>query len=134
IGNNPERLRLYRILDSISSEERLIAFEKELEDRFGTPPAESMELMNVVRLRWMAIQLGFEKIILKKDRMIIHFISNPDSGYFASPTFKMVLNFIQIQGRKFEMKESNGKLRLSTDSITSVSMAMEVMYKILKMS
>ncbi|MFC2080967.1 transcription-repair coupling factor [Bacteroidota bacterium] len=133
IGNNPERLRLYRILDSISSEERLAAFEEELEDRFGPLPPESRELMNVVRLRWMAIQLGFEKIIMKKGRMIIHFISNPDSSYFASPTFKVVLDYIQNQGRKFMMKELNGKLRLSTDSVTSVSMAMEVLNNILKM-
>ncbi|MCK4749027.1 MAG: transcription-repair coupling factor, partial [Bacteroidales bacterium] len=91
IGNNSERLRLYRILDNIQSEDRLMEFEKELEDRFGPVPAETRELMNVVRLRWMAIELGFEKIILKQSQMIFHFISNPDSGYFASPTFKSVL-------------------------------------------
>ncbi len=131
IGNNSERLRLYRILDDVSTEDRLLAFETELEDRFGPIPPETRELINVVRLRWLAIQLGFEKIILKKNQMVIHFLSNPDSGYFASPIFKSVLDFIQAQGRKFRLKESNGKLRLSTDSITSISMAMEVLSKIL---
>jgi len=132
IGNNSERLRLYRILDNISSEDRLRAFETELEDRFGPIPPETIELMNVVRLRWMAIQLGFEKIILKKARMIIHFVSNPDSGYFASPVFKSILDFIQSQGKKFNLKETNGKLTLSTDSITSISMAMKVLSIILE--
>jgi transcription-repair coupling factor (superfamily II helicase) len=130
IQNNAERLRLYRILDSISSEERLAAFERELEDRFGPIPPETIELMNVVRLRWKAIRLGFEKIILKKDRMIIHFIHNPESGYFESDVFRSVLAFVQSQGRKFSLKETGGRLRLSTDSVSSVSMAMEILESI----
>jgi transcription-repair coupling factor (superfamily II helicase) len=134
IGNNSERLRLYRILDGISSEDRLGAFEKELEDRFGPLPPETRELLNVVRLRWLAMQLGFEKIILKKNKMIIHFVSNPDSAYFSSPVFRSVLGFIQEQGRKFSLKEMNGKLRLSTDAVGSVTQAMEVLNKMLKIS
>ncbi len=134
IGSDPERLRLYRILDNISSKERLFSFEKELEDRFGPLPLETAELLNVVRLRWLAVQLGFEKIILKKSRMIIYFISNQDSSYYSSPVFRSVLGYIQSQGRRFLLKEMNGKLRLSTDSVTSVAMAMEVLNKILKMS
>lgn len=134
IGSNSERLRLYRILDSLTSEDRLRAFEQELEDRFGPVPPETAELMNVVRLRWLAGELGFEKIILKKDRMIIHFVSDPDSGYFASPTFRSILEFIQKQGRKFALKESGGKLRLLTDPVSSVSMAMDVLKSIPKMT
>ncbi len=131
IESNSERLRLYRILDSISSEERLQAFEKELEDRFGPIPPETSELMNVVRLRWMAIKLGFEKIILKKSRMIIHFINNPESSYFESDVFRSVLGFVQSQGRKYSMKESDGKLRLSTDNINSISSAIKVLEKMI---
>jgi transcription-repair coupling factor (superfamily II helicase) len=85
--------------------------------------------MNVVRLRWMAIKLGFEKIILKKNRMIIHFINNPESGYFESEVFRSVLGFVQSQGRKYSMKESDGKLRLSTDNINSISSAIKVLEK-----
>ena len=134
IGNNSERLRLYRILDGVSSEEGLAAFEEELMDRFGPIPPETAELLNVVRLRWMAMKLGFEKIILKKNRMLIHFPGNPDSPYFTSPAFKTVLGFIQQQGRKFSLRESNGKLRLSTEGINSVSEAKEVLNKMLKSS
>jgi transcription-repair coupling factor (superfamily II helicase) len=131
IGNNAERLRLYRVLDSIKLEDRLQSFEQELEDRFGPIPPETKELINVVRLRWLSIQLGFEKIILKKSKMIIHFVSNPDSSYYVSPTFRCVLNFVQSQGRQFNLKELNGKLRLSTESITSISKAMDVLNEIL---
>ena len=130
IESNAERLRLYRILDNIKSDERLIAFEKEMEDRFGPIPDASRELMNVVRLRWKAIELGFEKIILKKGRMVIHFISDPESTYFSSSVFRSVLSFVQQQGRKFRIKESMGKLSLSCDAISSVSDAIEIFGKI----
>ena len=57
---------LYRELDNLESEEALVQFEAGLADRFGKLPPESIELIEVVRLRWAAIQLGMEKIILKK--------------------------------------------------------------------
>ena len=66
--------------------------------------------------------------------MLIHFPGNPDSPYFTSPAFKTVLGFIQQQGRKFSLRESNGKLRLSTEGINSVSEAKEVLNKMLKSS
>jgi transcription-repair coupling factor (superfamily II helicase) len=132
IGSNTERLHLYKVLDDIDSEERLRDFEKELVDRFGPVPPETAELLNVVRLRWKAMQLGFEKIILKKGQMILHFISNPESGYFESGLFRSVLEFIQQQGRTFRMKETNGKLRMSTDSIPSVSRAITILDGVLK--
>jgi transcription-repair coupling factor (superfamily II helicase) len=130
IENITERLRLYRVLDSIQTEEGLQRFETELQDRFGPVPEASIELMNVVRLRWIAIRLGFEKIILKKGLMIMHFVSNPESAYYASAAFKAVLAFVQGQGRKFRMKETKGKLALSTDPVNSISEAIGILQKI----
>ncbi len=130
IENNSERLRLYRLLDNIETEEGLQRFEMELEDRFGPVPEVTVELLNVVRLRWMAIRLGFEKIILKKGMMIMHFISNPDSSYYATSTFKSILAFVQGQGRNFRMKESKGKLTLTTDPVNSIAEAIRILEKI----
>ncbi|MFC2152751.1 transcription-repair coupling factor, partial [Bacteroidota bacterium] len=58
IDNISERIRLYRELDNIELEEKLLAFENRLKDRFGKIPEQTIELMNVVRLRWLAIILG----------------------------------------------------------------------------
>jgi transcription-repair coupling factor (superfamily II helicase) len=66
--------------------------------------------------------------------MIIHFVGNQDSSYYSSPVFRSVLAYIQSQGRRFRLKEENGKLRLSTSPVSSVSMGMDVLNKILKMS
>ena len=90
-----ERLSLYRELDHIEKEEELIEYQKRLIDRFGEVPNETLELMNAVRLRWIAKDIGFEKLVLKKNVLIGTFITDQNSVYYQSDKFTRVLNFIQ---------------------------------------
>ncbi|PLX12342.1 MAG: transcription-repair coupling factor, partial [Marinilabiliales bacterium] len=113
------------------TEERLIDFEKQLKDRFGTIPSQTIELMNVVRLRWLAIELGFEKIILKNKKLVAYFIQNQDSAYYKSPVFSKVLSFVQQNPRGTKMKESNNKLTLSFDNTVNIQSALEKFQKII---
>ena len=57
-----ERLRLYRELDAIVDEQRLVEFESRLVDRFGRLPDAARQLLDVVRLRWVAAELGIERV------------------------------------------------------------------------
>lgn len=127
VQNISERLRLYRILDNINSEDKLKDFEIELVDRFGNPPDSTLELMQVVRLRWLAIKLGFPKIILKKNKLIAYFITDPESPYYKSPVFSSVVSFIQNQKHNYHLKETNGKLTLYIDHISSITQAIEIL-------
>jgi transcription-repair coupling factor (superfamily II helicase) len=131
ISNISERLRLYRILDSIGSEEKLKSFEDELIDRFGPLPDPSRELLQVVRLRWLALNLGFTKIILKKEKMICHFIPDQESSYYRSPTFNRIISFIQNQSGQYRLKETGGKLTLSINHISSISQSITLLNQIL---
>ena len=36
-------------------------------DRFGELPTQVIDLLNSVRIKWITIKLGFEKIIMKQD-------------------------------------------------------------------
>ena len=65
IANTSERIRLYRELDNIKNEEALENFRNNLIDRFGDIPTESVELLNVVQLRRLAMHLGMVKLIIK---------------------------------------------------------------------
>jgi len=132
IPNVTEKLNLYRQLDNIESEEGLEKFEKALEDRFGKLPLESKELLNVVRLRWTAMSLGFEKVILKNERMVVHFISNKMSQYYQSSLFAGIIMFLQKQPDRFKIKESKNRLSLTVEGIKSVKEAMEVLETILQ--
>ena len=57
-----ERLQLYRELDDIENEGELKIFEKGLIDRFGESPQPTLDLFDTIRLRWMAKEIGFEKL------------------------------------------------------------------------
>lgn len=130
VPNATERIHLYRTLDGSESEDQLQKFEKSIIDRFGQIPDATKELINVVRLRWLAIDLGFEKVILKNNKMILHFISNQMSPYYQSATFTHILSFVQKDPRLFRMREEKNRLTMLVDKITSVSQAMELLTRI----
>ena len=125
-----ERMLLYRELDSMETEENLQQFEVSLTDRFGKLPAQSVELLEVVRLRWVAINLGIERIILKNKKMICYFISDQQSPFYQSEAFTNVLSYVQSHPNKCKMKEKNGKLSLSFENISTVAKAKTVIREI----
>jgi len=127
ISNISERMSLYRELDQIEQDEELRRFESGLADRFGPLPLPSRELLEVVRLRSMAKRLGFEKMVLKNGKMIGHFVSNPDSGFYKSKTFSSILGFVQKQPARFRMKEGNNKLTLTCEPINSMQSACDLL-------
>jgi len=127
IQSTSERMLLYRELDNVETEEALVLFEAGLADRFGKLPNESIELIEVVRLRWAAIQLGMEKIILKNKKMICQFISDPQSPFYQSPAFGKVLKYVQTHHQTCHMKEGNNRLSLTFEKVKSVKKAKEVL-------
>jgi transcription-repair coupling factor (superfamily II helicase) len=127
ISNVTERMSLYRELDQIQQERDLKLFESGLIDRFGLLPAPSRELLEVVRLRWLANKLGFEKVVLKNGKIIAYFISNPESDYFRSKTFSNILSYVQKQPSRFRMKEGREKLTLTCEPVKSVQSANDLL-------
>ncbi len=101
-----ERLTLYTRLDNCDNEEELQEFHKELIDRFGPVPSQVEDLFDTVRIRKLAVSLGFEKLILKDDTVRCYFINRPDSPYFESETFKLILDFLQQQTNKARLKQA----------------------------
>jgi transcription-repair coupling factor (superfamily II helicase) len=104
-----ERLSLYTRLDNAENEAELQDFAKELEDRFGPMPESVVDLLDTIRSRRLAVELGFEKMMLKNDLLKCYFINRPDSPYFESDTFRRVLQYIQTETNKAKLKQV-GKL------------------------
>jgi transcription-repair coupling factor (superfamily II helicase) len=130
VNNTPEKMRLYKELDNLTGEAALQQFIAGLTDRFGTPPPQVLELCNIVRLRWLAMALGFEKVVLKNKLMIAGFVSNQLSLYYRSPVFTAVLDYIQANPRRFKVKEQNEKLTLTVANVVTVEQAIELLSKI----
>jgi transcription-repair coupling factor (superfamily II helicase) len=127
VTNIAERLNLYTELNKIETEEGLKAFELQLLDRFGTVPREVRELLNALRLQWLAKSIGFEKLSLKNNTLRGNFPSNPHSGFYESDTFRAILSYVQKYPRGVKMKEGKTSLIMIFDQVTSVSHAIAIL-------
>ncbi|MGB0976791.1 MAG: transcription-repair coupling factor [Prolixibacteraceae bacterium] len=127
IENTAERMMLYNELDNIDNAEDLALFVKNTEDRFGKMPDEAKELTKIVELRWIAQRNGIEKVRLKKKRMVLDFISDPQSPFYSSKEFTNVLNWLQKNPGKAGMKQEKDKIRLTFIKIFDVKDALDAM-------
>jgi transcription-repair coupling factor (superfamily II helicase) len=112
-----ERLSLYTRLDNCENEEELQSFHEEMIDRFGSLPKEVDDLFTTVRCRWLAVELGFEKISLKEETMRCYFVNKNDSPYFESDVFKNILQYLQTGTNKARLKQVAKNFLLIVDTI-----------------
>ncbi len=127
VDNISERLSLYNTLDNIKDEEELLNFMTSLRDRFGPIPAPVEELAETVRLRWLAEDLGFEKLSLKNDKLKAYFMSSDNEAYFKSDVFGSILHYIQRNPRKCRMKDIKGRLILTVNEVSKVGDAISIL-------
>ena len=109
ITNIKERLISYKKLSEIKTTNELKEFKENLKDRFGKIPQESIDLLKTVELKWVAVSVGFEKIILKNNKLICQFVSDKEHNYYSSGNFQKTLKTI-LQNKKIcEVKEKKNK-------------------------
>ena len=132
VNNVEERLALYTDLTQIENQEELRVFEENLIDRFGDYPKEVINLLESMKLKWMAKELGFERLVLKNGVMLSYFVNKPHSAYFQSEKFIHILNTLQENPRlgQFKQKEAKSKdenetLMLRFDGVKTVQSAIE---------
>ncbi len=130
IENVSERISLYRELDNIETEAELVEFEKRMEDRFGKIPAEGQSLMLVVRLRWLAMRYGIEKLVLKNERMTAFLVANPQSPYYQSEPFGKLLQYMTSNPRKCQLREQNHRRSVIFSDVKTVEKAFEILQTI----
>lgn len=129
VENVSERIRLYRELDNITDESALSRFEIELRDRFGDLPRPVTGLMEVVRIRWRCMYMGIERLKVKNGTMIISFIHDQNSPFYASPVFAEILKFVQQQILSCKMSERNDKLTLTFAEVNNIGKVSEIICK-----
>ena len=126
VSNISERLNLYKELNNFTEEEEITAFIDRLNDRFGTAPKAIYNVCDALRLRWIAKKIGFERIILKNDRMRAYFPSKADSPYYNTDAFKKALDYLKHHFDKCEMTEKKGKLSIRIKNIYDTKEALNV--------
>lgn len=133
VPGSSERMLLYRELDSIVEDRDLDVYRQRLVDRFGPVPKEGEELMQVVLLRRLGKRLGCEKIILKQGIMNMQFVSNNDSPYYRSSTFGKIINYVTMNVRRCELRETRGKRLMHVKEVASVTDAVAILKAIVAM-
>ena len=126
VGNISERLNLYSKLDSTKDLQDLEKLQASIVDRFGPLPQEVQKLVEIVKLRWQAQQLGFEKLTIKKEVMKGYLPSDNNDAYFQSETFGNILKYVQQHSRRSRLKEAKDKLIVIVEDIQSIADAREV--------
>jgi len=127
ISNISERIRLYKELNEIENEEALELFGKNLSDRFGPLPSPASALLDIVRIKWKAVQLGIEKILLKNDLLIANFISDPDSLFYRSQLFVSIMNYVNRFPNQMSVRQKESKLSLTIRDTKSVHSAIRIL-------
>ena len=127
INSTQERVSLYSELDHTKTEESLMKFTDHLIDRFGPIPKQVNDLLNTVRLRWVAKDLGFEKIVLRHHNMTAYFVSNQASKYYETGVYQNVMQYIITHPKRTAVKEVNDKLQLVVKEVSTVTQALELL-------
>ena len=131
INNIAERLNLYTKLNELKTEEELEKYEAELVDRFGELPIPAVDLLNSVRIKWIASKIGLERIIMKQNKLIGYFIADQQSSFYQTNTFTKVLQYVQTHPNACKMKEKktrNGlRLLLTFERINSIEKALKAL-------
>ncbi len=123
-----ERMSIYKQLDALTRESQIEEMKRQLVDRFGALPMELDVLFDSLRLRWKAMRLGFERVVLKGGRFIGYLVSNEKSIYFKSDTFGGVLSYVASNPMRCGLKEGEtGKRSVSVKDVKSVKEALKVL-------
>jgi transcription-repair coupling factor (superfamily II helicase) len=130
INNIAERMAMYTRLDNVQDETELVKFRTEMKDRFGPIPYQADELFQAVRLRWVAKELGFERIVFKMRKLRAYFPENQDSAFFESKFFHQFLQYISNQKGTLHLKQTARHLLVAIDQVHSMEHAKRVLEKI----
>ncbi len=109
IQNVAERLSLYQKLADIQNEEELKKYQSDLEDRFGEMPQEAVNLLRSVELKWLASEIGFEKIVMKNGVFLGYFPSNPQDKFYQGEKFRRVIIYLSQNPEDALLKEKQTK-------------------------
>lgn len=132
VSSIQERLNLYTRLDKLQTELELSKYAKDLEDRFGKIPKVTKALFAGLRLRWLAKELGFERIILKNNKLRCYFVENPQSPFYESKLFQQTMQFLASKGASMGLtiKKSNRFLIVVKDGVKSFPAALNILQQI----
>lgn len=135
VSSIEERLSLYQKLSEIDNSGELKSFENGLVDRFGKLPQEAKNLLKSVELKWLAAEIGFEKIVVKNGIFLGYFPSNPQDKFYSSEKFRHIISYLSQNPKEATLKEKHTKegsqLMMRKENVQNVDEVTVVLERIL---
>lgn len=131
VASSEERLILYQKLSDIDNKQDLDQFEKNLEDRFGKLPKEAVNLLKSVELKWLAAEIGFDKLVVKRGVFLGYFPPNPQDKFYQSEKFKKIITYLTQNPADATLKEKNNQLMMRKEHVKNVEEVNAVLVKII---
>jgi transcription-repair coupling factor (superfamily II helicase) len=125
-----ERLSVYNAIDDLKTEDELNKFSVSLIVRFGKLPKEVEELFKIVKVRWKAQYIGFEKITLKNNILKGYFVSQKHQEYYQTNKFGKILDYIKLHPKECSLKQIKDKLIFSAENTVNINKINDLFEKI----
>ena len=119
-----ERISLYSELSNINTELGLQNFVSELKDRFGRPPDAVLSLVDSVRLKWAAKELGLEKVSLLPTKLKCFFPGDASAAVYQSEAFSLLIAMLAQNSQKYTAKQTDKAFIVEVRGITDVFQAL----------
>jgi len=111
VGNDTERLALYRRLYRLTTDEQLQEVQEELRDRFGVLPEEVENLFGAIRIRLFASKHRLKKVRLSASRLEFDFPPETDNQFYEGQKFQdLMMRISSMRGRGVRLHQDEGKL------------------------
>ena len=120
VANAVERLNLYRRLGAIGSPEGLDGFRQELTDRFGPPPPEVDTLLTMAAMKPAAQAIRLARAAWKNRRLFLTMPDREADPHFYEHVFQPLLGRLEGLGRRWVLKEKDGRLRAVIQDVTTL--------------
>lgn len=127
VSSSTERIRLYREIDTLRNRDELERYVGALRDRFGELPPQAQALVAIPPLKWLAGEIGVEKLQLIRKVLRLQFVTPIDSPFYASDIFGKILANVQRGGERYSMRQTESSLRLEVRGVSGVEEALGVM-------
>ncbi len=127
ISSDTDRFMYYKKLYSISNNYELEEIRKEIKDKYGKMPKESVNLFFAVQLRIAGLNTGFSRINIKNNKMTCEFPPKDFKDYYDF-TFPQIVDYLS-QFDNYSLKQNREKLFLEF-VLENKNQSIEIIWKI----
>jgi transcription-repair coupling factor (superfamily II helicase) len=123
VQNAVERLNLYRRLAEATADDGLVTFRQELADRFGPVPEAVEALLTMAGMKRHAQALRLPRAAFRNERLFLTFPDQQADPYFYEHRFQPLLDRLARSGRRYVLKEKDGRLRAIVQEVKTLAEA-----------